>query len=232
MFEVDIQDYCVHKNVLKVVDCFFETLVDSCVVMPLAKFDAHVLAKKGMSTSAMAYILERTLKGIKHMHKLSVIHRDIKGENIMVMPNGEIKICDFGFATPHVNTVINKELCGTPGYMDEYVPLFGWALTSDCKSVGSLAMEFLFGGKLSFPVMTKSCDDMTDKEAWELNKEIIYLSLVKLDTLYQTHNQLRHFVSTCMSPNATAKELLGHEFLSIRLRNKKEFRMWCGEALA
>ena len=37
-------------------------------------------------------------KGLDAMHELDVLHRDIKAANILLRPNGEIKIADLGFS--------------------------------------------------------------------------------------------------------------------------------------
>jgi serine/threonine protein kinase len=55
--------------------------------------------------------------GLGHCHCRSVLHRDIKLDNILMDVEGSIKICDFG-----VSRLINKgqsiqEQCGTPAYL-------------------------------------------------------------------------------------------------------------------
>ena len=45
------------------------------------------------------YTLYWTLKGLIHLHRLNIIHRDIKSDEILVKDNGEIRISDFGYAT-------------------------------------------------------------------------------------------------------------------------------------
>lgn len=62
-------------------------------------------------------IMLQILEGINHLHKLGIMHRDIKLDNIMLehLNNPQsVKIIDFGFATLEKSN-LNK--CGTPGYI-------------------------------------------------------------------------------------------------------------------
>ncbi|CAH1389425.1 unnamed protein product [Nezara viridula] len=65
----------------------------------------HRQAKK-MNELHIAFILKETIKAIQKLHENHVIHRDIKGSNILLTKNGEVKLVDFG---------ISKELSSTLG---------------------------------------------------------------------------------------------------------------------
>ena len=48
------------------------------------------------SIEFIKYTLYSSAMGIKALHDINVIHRDIKSDNILCRPNGEIKVADLG----------------------------------------------------------------------------------------------------------------------------------------
>jgi myosin-3 len=57
----------------------------------------HTINKR-ISEEHLAYILRETAKAVCHLHENNVIHRDIRGSNILMTKDGEIKLCDFGLS--------------------------------------------------------------------------------------------------------------------------------------
>lgn len=51
-----------------------------------------------VSSNAAKDMIFQILLGLDVMHANNILHRDLKLENILVMPNGQLKICDFGLA--------------------------------------------------------------------------------------------------------------------------------------
>ena len=54
--------------------------------------------EKVMKEKDAAIYMEKLVKALIHIHKLNIIHRDIKPDNIMIGQDNEIKFIDFGFA--------------------------------------------------------------------------------------------------------------------------------------
>lgn len=55
--------------------------------------------------------------GLADIHSASIIHRDIKPNNILIDENGVVKILDFGLARTEGGEALTKSIIGTPGYM-------------------------------------------------------------------------------------------------------------------
>jgi len=55
-------------------------------------------------------------QAIAHLHGRSIVHRDIKLENILIDENKKVKIIDFGFGCITANRKLDF-FCGTPSYM-------------------------------------------------------------------------------------------------------------------
>ncbi|XP_071969756.1 protein kinase C delta type-like [Engystomops pustulosus] len=79
----------------------------------------EVLAVEGaLDVKTTVLCTAEILCGIQHLHKLGVIHRDIKAENILIDRRGHIRICDFGVAAENVFGIdMISGFCGTQTYM-------------------------------------------------------------------------------------------------------------------
>lgn len=62
-------------------------------------------------------MFKQIVEGINYCHKINIVHRDIKLENILLDEFKNAKIIDFGFAICTPDTSKLKIFCGTPQYM-------------------------------------------------------------------------------------------------------------------
>ncbi|BGP31514.1 Protein kinase of the Mitotic Exit Network [Rhodotorula toruloides] len=87
----------------------------------------------------------QVLQGLQYLHDQGVIHRDIKGSNILATKEGSIKLADFGVAT-RVGGPIDSAVVGSPYWMaPEVVDQTGATPASDIWSLGALVVELITG---------------------------------------------------------------------------------------
>ncbi|CAM40756.1 putative serine/threonine-protein kinase a [Leishmania braziliensis MHOM/BR/75/M2904] len=95
----------------------------------------------------VGYTIVQLAMAVDHIHRRRILHRDIKGANVMLMTNGVIKLGDFGFSHQYESTVsdqVAQTFCGTPYYLAP--ELWGhqrYSKKADVWAMGVLLFEMM-----------------------------------------------------------------------------------------
>ncbi|KAF8793969.1 Mitogen-activated protein kinase kinase kinase like protein [Argiope bruennichi] len=87
-----------------------------------------------LSELQIAYACKETLKGLEYLHSLGMMHRDIKGANILLTDEGDVKLADFGVSAQITATISKrKSFIGTPYWSPVFHHFVKVALTKNPK---------------------------------------------------------------------------------------------------
>ncbi|KOV84431.1 serine/threonine protein kinase [Nocardia sp. NRRL S-836] len=107
-------------NVVGIYDVIVEHGV-TYLVMELVEAPtlATVMARRALSEDEVADIGLQTLNALEAAHAAGIVHRDVKPSNIMVLPDGRVKLADFGIAraVDDPGLTATGGIMGSPGYM-------------------------------------------------------------------------------------------------------------------
>ena len=113
---------------------------------------SQLLAEGPISVDESLMILEQTAAALHAAHKAGVVHRDVKPGNIIMTPNGNVKLTDFGIARSQDTSTITDSgsITGTATYLSpEQASGEKATETSDLYSLGVVIYSCL-SGKVPF----------------------------------------------------------------------------------
>lgn len=151
--EIDIHSHIAHDNITQYVKEFCDDynlymLLELCAFKSLKELQEN----RGTITEIECrFFLHGILNGIRYLHQLKIVHRDLKLSNVFLGDNLCVKIGDFGLAARI--TAPDRLLystCGTANYFSpEIVKNTGYAYEVDVWCIGVI-MYFLLVGKTPF----------------------------------------------------------------------------------
>jgi serine/threonine protein kinase len=140
-----------HPHIISVLDYGFDVSRDPFFTMELLDNPLTVLqAVKNLSNAQKTGLLIQMLQALAYLHRRTVIHRDLKPDNVLVVAN-KVKLLDFGLAVESArDEKPSDDVSGTPLYMaPEVLTGAPASASSDIYTAGLIAFE-LYVGKHPF----------------------------------------------------------------------------------
>jgi cGMP-dependent protein kinase len=147
MSEKDVQMMCNSEFIVKLYETF--NSVQSLYFLLELALGGEIYAtynKKGLwgNVKCAKFYVAGTVLAFEHLHRLKIIFRDLKPENLLLTDKGNVKLTDMGLAKVVVGKTFTT--CGTPDYFaPELIASKGHTAAVDWWCLGILTFELLAG---------------------------------------------------------------------------------------
>ncbi|XP_072088706.1 serine/threonine-protein kinase 1 isoform X7 [Arachis hypogaea] len=208
--EIEMLQQCNHPNVVRYLGSYqgeeyLWIVMEYCGGGSVA--DLMSVTDEALDEGQIAYICREALKGLEYLHSIFKVHRDIKGGNILLTEQGDVKLGDFGVAAQLTRTMSKRNtFIGTPHWMaPEVIQESRYDGKVDVWALGVSAIEMAEGVpprssvhpmRVLFMISIEPAPMLEDKEKWSL--------------------YFHDFVAKCLTKEPrlrpTASEMLKHKF--------------------
>lgn len=139
-----------HQNIVKVYDVSFGDLIQYIVMEYIEGITLKEFIERqgSLRWKDAVHFTIQILRGLQHAHDKGIVHRDVKPQNIMVLPDGTIKVTDFGiarFARSDQRTITDKAIGSVHYISPEQARGEKTDEKSDIYSVGVMLYEMITG---------------------------------------------------------------------------------------
>lgn len=89
-----------HENIVRVYDVNFGEKLQYIVMEYIdgITLKEYINKQNYITWNDAVYFMTQILRAVQHAHDKGIVHRDIKPQNIILLPNGTLKVTDFGIA--------------------------------------------------------------------------------------------------------------------------------------
>ncbi|WJX62787.1 Serine/threonine-protein kinase sik1, variant 2 [Trifolium repens] len=180
--EIEMLQQCNHPNVVRYLGSYqgeeyLWIVMEYCGGGSVA--DLMNVADEALDEGQIAYICREALKGLDYLHSIFKVHRDIKGGNILLTEQGDVKLGDFGVAAQLTRTMSKRNtFIGTPHWMaPEVIQESRYDGKVDVWALGVSAIEMAEGVpprssvhpmRVLFMISIEPAPMLEDKEKWSL----------------------------------------------------------------
>lgn len=180
---------------------------------------------KALKEEWISYICHEVLNGVSHLHQNHVIHRDIKGQNVLLTDGAEVKLVDFGVSAQLDRTIGRRNtFIGTPYWMAPEViacdeqPDATYDNRCDMWSIGITSIE-----------MAETQPPLCDMHPMRALFLIPRSEPPRLKSKKAWSKKFHNFVNTCLIKDyhkrPTADQLLQHEFIRDARSHERKIRI-------
>lgn len=180
--EIEMLQQCNHPNVVR----YFGSYQSEEYLWIVMEYcgggsvsDLMNITYESLEEHQIAYICREALKGLSYLHSIFKVHRDIKGGNILLTEQGEVKLGDFGVAAQLTRTMSKRNtFIGTPHWMaPEVIQESRYDGKVDVWALGVSAIEMAEGAppranvhpmRVLFMISGEPAPMLEDKEKWSL----------------------------------------------------------------
>ncbi|KAA8574504.1 hypothetical protein EYC84_005958 [Monilinia fructicola] len=147
--EIDLLKNLNHDNIVKYLGFVKSSDCLNIILEYCENGSLHSICKSygKFPENLVGVYMGQILLGLQYLHDQGVIHRDIKGANILTTKDGKVKLADFGVSTSTLAGADKEaQVVGTPYWMaPEIIQLSGATPASDIWSLGCTVIELLEG---------------------------------------------------------------------------------------
>ncbi len=139
-----------HPNIVKIYDVSFGDLIQYIVMEHIEgiTLKEYIERQGSLSWKDAVNFSIQILRGLQHAHDRGIVHRDVKPQNMMVLPDGTIKVTDFGiarFARSDQKTITDKAIGSVHYISPEQARGEPTDEKTDIYSLGVMLYEMLTG---------------------------------------------------------------------------------------